>query len=162
MKTKGNHTYSLWEGGKNSGTYTALNFSCQWDTLIFIIGRMGCEKAITQTACGKGAKFRSLHGPEFQLSVRQPNQSHLTHPPIRIKKYYANNMAHLPSIKAHDKSLGWADFLYETLKKHSFTKMAVSPLIMVQFEKFENGHTLDFKPNLSDVTMTSRATRRAR
>ena len=36
METKGNHTNTLLKWDKNSGAYTALNFSCQWDTLIFL------------------------------------------------------------------------------------------------------------------------------
>ncbi len=36
--------------------------------------------------------------------------------------------------------------------------MAVSPLIMVRFEKFEIVCTQDFGPDLADVRMTSRVT----
>ncbi len=73
----------------------------------------------------------------------------------------------------HAQSLGWAyslwysvllflPVLYETLKIHVFTKMAVSPLILVRFEKFEIVCTQDFGPDVADVRMTLRATRRAR
>ncbi len=45
---------------------------------------------------------------------------------------------------------------------HAFTKMAISPLIMVRFSKFKICHAQDFGADLSDVTITSRAMRRAR
>ncbi len=43
-----------------------------------------------------------------------------------------------------------------------FTKLAVSPLIMVRFEKFEIWHAQHFDADLWDVTMTTSATRRAK
>ncbi len=45
---------------------------------------------------------------------------------------------------------------------HAFTKMAVSPLIMVRFAKFKICHAQDFDADLSDVTLTLHATRHAR
>ncbi len=49
------------------------------------------------------------------------------------------------------------------LKIYDFTKMAVSPLIMIRFEKFEIVYIQDFDPNLADVITTSREmTSRAR
>ncbi len=42
---------------------------------------------------------------------------------------------------------------------HAFTKLAVSPLIMVRFEKFKIWHAQGSDVDLSDVTITSRATR---
>ena len=45
---------------------------------------------------------------------------------------------------------------------HAFTKMAVTPLVIVRFWKFKIWLAQDFGANLCDVTMTSRATRRAR
>ena len=47
-------------------------------------------------------------------------------------------------------------------KKHGFTKMAVSPLIMVRFSKFKIWHPQGFGADLSDVTVTSHATRQPR
>ena len=44
--------------------------------------------------------------------------------------------------------------LYETLKIHDFTKMAISPLIMVLFEKFEIVCTQDFDADLTDSPPT--------
>ncbi len=55
-----------------------------------------------------------------------------------------------------------SNVLYETLKKHDFTKMAVSRLIMVRFSKFEIWHTLHFDPDLLDVSDITRDVRRAR
>ena len=45
---------------------------------------------------------------------------------------------------------------------HLFTKMAVSPLILVRFEKFKILHAQHSGADLPKVSMTSRATRRAR
>ena len=45
---------------------------------------------------------------------------------------------------------------------HDFTKLAISRLIMVRFEKFEIWHAQCFDADLWDVTMTTRATRRTR
>ncbi len=45
---------------------------------------------------------------------------------------------------------------------HGFTKLAVSRLILVRFSKFKICHAQHFGADLSDVIMTSRATRRAR
>ncbi len=39
---------------------------------------------------------------------------------------------------------------------HRFTKLAVSPLIMVRFSKFKLWHTQDSDPDLINVTETSR------
>ncbi len=46
--------------------------------------------------------------------------------------------------------------VYETLKKHGFTKMAISPLITVRFSKFEIWHALDFDADLADVSDVTR------
>ena len=46
--------------------------------------------------------------------------------------------------------------LYSLL--HGFTKMAVSPSIMVRLSKFKIWHSPDFNADLSDVPVTSRVT----
>ena len=48
--------------------------------------------------------------------------------------------------------------ILNALKKHGFTKMAVSPLILVRFEKFKIWHAQLFNANLLDVTAVARAT----
>ncbi len=45
---------------------------------------------------------------------------------------------------------------------HGFTKVAISSLLIVRFEKFKIWHAQCSDADLSDDTMTSRATRRAR
>ncbi len=55
-----------------------------------------------------------------------------------------------------------SNVLYETLEMHCFTKLAVSWLIMVRFEKFKIWHAQGSDADLSDVTVTSRVRRRAR
>ncbi len=45
---------------------------------------------------------------------------------------------------------------------HSFTKMAVSPLILVRLSKFEILHTQESEPLLADLSMVARAAMRAR
>ena len=51
---------------------------------------------------------------------------------------------------------------YENENWHHFTKLAVSRLIMVRFEKFKIWLAQDYDAHLPDVTVTSRATRHAR
>ncbi len=51
---------------------------------------------------------------------------------------------------------------YLNALSHGFTKMAVSPLIMVRFWKFKFCHTQDFDPDLSDISYATRNVTRAR
>ncbi len=46
--------------------------------------------------------------------------------------------------------------------QHAFTKMSVSPLIMVRFSKFEVWHAQHFDPDLQDVSDVTRDVTRAR
>ncbi len=55
------------------------------------------------------------------------------------------------------------DFLMDLdALSHRFTKMAVSPSILVRFSKFEIWHAQHFDPNLLDVTDVTRDVMRAR
>ncbi len=55
-----------------------------------------------------------------------------------------------------------SNVLYETLKKHGFTKMAVSLLIMVRFLKLKIWHTQENSTVLLDPPPSARASPRAR
>ncbi len=46
-----------------------------------------------------------------------------------------------------------------TLERHGFTKMAISPLILVRFSKFEVWHAQHVDPNLRDVACDVKRTR---
>ena len=52
--------------------------------------------------------------------------------------------------------------LISTMKTPCFTKMAVSPLILVRFSKFEIWHAQHFGPDLEDVRDVMRDVMRAR
>ncbi len=60
----------------------------------------------------------------------------------------------VPPTQSDHKIIAWS---YRSVW-HGFTKMTVSPLIMVRFEKFEIWHTQGFDADLYDVTIMSRAT----